>query len=504
MSELFGMIRALTKKPTKPETPFSTIRAARNWLENVPRTSDYDAHHAIVEGLERFNADTRGDVVNRLKVLRVMEETGLPFQDKIIDQYFRNQETFRLAKQSLWRESQMFWNQLANSWLFLFKQSLRGSEQEKLQPWLTEITLKSLRYTALCMRWEYYGGHAASGLSWRRLHKIYRMAEIAGIALSPIQVAGRETHCAREYAQALILELANPPGFKPREVQAMTEILEALPVIPVPEIRSRKGAHSHCVDMSAPAGAERLGERWIHGKRLRYLELEPMLIALDQRAQSCGDEQEALLCRQFVRVLNRGGIRRDGARTPRAGHVWAAAGLQSVMGALSKDLENHKTLSLTEWRLRDESRDGLGFVLPEGENLPIGRLAVVSYQPGDDSWHLIAVRWVRQESGQTLVGAQCLSRHPKLVSFEFVESGPGSSNGGTAAVFVPLADISQGMASHLLLPRTAYVEGQEVRLHDNQAAYRIRLGTVVETHEEDWVRVDFAVLARETPLEMAA
>lgn len=503
MTELFGMIKKLAKKPAEPQThPFSTASATRAWLNNVPRTSDYDSHHAMVEGLERFNADTRGDVVDRLKVLRVMEDAGVPVQEKIVAQYLRNQEALKFAKQSLWRESHMFWNQLSAAYLYLFRQGIKGPEKDKLSPWLAEITLKTLHYTAMCIRWEYFRGQRASGLAWRRMHKIYRMAEIAGVALAEIDLGRVKTSCAREYVLPLILELANPPGFKPREVAQLAALLEGIRPLPVPESRLRKSRHTHCVDLSAPAAAEKLENGCVHGRRLRYLDVGEVIQAIEQRAATCPDAQERLLYSQFARVINRGGVRREGARTPRSGEAWAAEGLEQVMAVLGGHVDKQGELS--RWALRDESREGLGFVLQGERTLPIGRLAVVSYMPGEDAWKLITVRWVRQENGATAVGAQCLSRHPKRVLLEAHPSRSGFSPQGETGIFVPLADTSQGMVSNLLLPVGVYKPGAEITMHDDRVTYRLRLGEIAETHEEDWVRVSFDVLSREVQTPLAA
>lgn len=503
MSELFGMIKKLAHKPEgTTSSPFSSVKSARHWLESVPKTSDYDSHHAMVEGLERFNADTRGDVINRIKVLRVMEETGLPLQARIFDQYLRNQDTLKFAKQSLWRESHMFWNQLSAAYLHLFRQAIKSAEKEKLQPWLVEITLRSLHYSAMCIRWEYYRGQRASGLIWRRMHKIYRMAEMSGVALAELDIGNGPTTCAREYVLSLILELSNPPGFKPREIDQLTSMLEQIGSLPVPEIKYRRSVHTHWVDMSAPVGAEKLEGRLIQGRRLRYMELNEVINAIEDRAAQSRDAQESLLFNQFARVISRGGIRRDGARTQRNREVRAAEGLESVLKTLTRC--RSESLELSTWYVRDESREGLGFVIQGEKSLPLGRLAVVSYHPGEDAWKLLAVRWVRHEDGQTLVGAQCLSRHPKPVLFEQDQTGNEAALEGETGIFVPLADTSQGMVSNILLPASLYRAGAELNMRDGKVSYRLKLGEIAETHEAGWVRVGFDVLAREVADQLAA
>ena len=41
-------------------------------------------------------------------------------------------------------------------------------------------------------------------------------------------------------------------------------------------------------------------------------------------------------------------------------------------------------------------------------------------------------------------------------------------------------------------------------MRDDTVTYRLRLGEISETHEEDWVRVSFDVLSREVATPLAA
>jgi hypothetical protein len=81
--------------------------------------------------------------MKRLKALRVLEQEGLPLQAKITDQYLRNQETLKMAKQALWRECHMFWTQLALAYVNLFKQAASGPAKETLKPMLPVLALKA-------------------------------------------------------------------------------------------------------------------------------------------------------------------------------------------------------------------------------------------------------------------------------------------------------------------------------------------------------------------------
>lgn len=494
---LFQKIRALTGGGAWTQSkPFASVRTTQRWLDNLPNLSGYELHHALVEGLERFNGDIRGDALKRIKVLQVMEETGLPMQAGIVSEYINTPESNKLGRQTLWREAHLFWSQMATAYLQFLKLVLRGEEKDRLKPWSIEIILKNLHYSALSMRWEHFRGQRPVELAWRRLHRVYRMAEIAGVALSDAEIEGVATNCAREYVLALLFDLANPHVFQPREIQTIINILEGLEALPVPEIGLRRDRHSHMIDLSTSLGAEKIEDRWVPGKRLRYLELRGVVSELEDRALDAPDAQTGLMCKQIARIIGRVGARRDSARKPVAGEVGVAAGILAVLEAMHAGQENE--YKLERWKLRDESREGLGFILPQGREMPAGRLLVVSRLSGEKHWQLLAVRWGREEGGQSLLGAESLSKHPKLVEVSW-QSGQGQTD-TSLAIFLPLTNTSHGAASNLLMPLSSYGKDRTVVLRDEEVLYRLSLGQVVESHET-WVRVGFDVLARETATE---
>ncbi|MDP2989200.1 MAG: hypothetical protein Q8O57_01375, partial [Kiritimatiellota bacterium] len=105
MPDFFDMLSTIARRrKTGGGSPFATVKATEKWLRTLPVDSDYDAHHALVEGLERFNAENEAATPGRMKSLMKLEEAGLPLQRCIVEQYVRNQASFRLARQALWRE----------------------------------------------------------------------------------------------------------------------------------------------------------------------------------------------------------------------------------------------------------------------------------------------------------------------------------------------------------------------------------------------------------------
>jgi hypothetical protein len=114
MNDLFEMLNTITRRrKAVAGSPFASVKSTEKWLKNLPSDSDYDTHHALVQGLERFNAENEPASLNRMKSLMKLEAAGLPMQLRVVDQYVRNQSSFRLARQALWRESWVFWSLLA-------------------------------------------------------------------------------------------------------------------------------------------------------------------------------------------------------------------------------------------------------------------------------------------------------------------------------------------------------------------------------------------------------
>lgn len=496
MPEIFDMLSTIARRrKAAGKSPFATPKSTEKWLKTLPADSDYDRHHALVEGLERFNADHGPATLSRMKSLLKLEEAGLPLQTRIVEQYVRNQASFRLARQALWRESWMFWSLLAEAWYTMLKHAYRTPESREIKPHAAEFATRTLRYIGLVMRWDYHQARGPSASTWRRLHKIYRLVERDGYALTPVQIAAQPTHCAREYTLTVLLGLVHPLGYRTQEIESIAALLAGFKPLPVPDVAAMRQIHTHKVDLSLNEGAHLLEPGWTEGRRLRYLALGPLVEYLRAVERGPADEGVGGLAQQAASLIERGGIQRNLQRTHRFGRVWVAPGMDNVLAALAHRETGSARSSLEPWMLRDESPEGMGFSLPAAKTLPPGRLVAVSWDPDEHVWQLLAIRWSREEGSQHLVGMQRLSRHPKRVEIHFESASQGSTQGKTWAVFMPLVHPEQGV-SNLLLPRSHYRPGAALMLRDGDMLYRLRLGEIMESHE-DWLRVGMEVLGRE-------
>ncbi len=495
MFGLFEKIRSFAGTADRQRTvPFASAKTTLGWLRSLPDSSDYDTHHALVEGLERYNGDTRGDAHNRMKVLTLIEEAGLPLQARLVSQYLNSHERNDPSRQNLWRECHLFWDQLTVAYLPFLNSVLTGNgESEKLASFAPQIAVKTARYFALCMRWEYLRGRRPAESSWRRLHKIYRALESAGMVLDRVRIDGEESSCAREYVLTLLYDLANPYAFSPAEIQPALDLLDNLRELPVPESGLRHGRHSHMVDLTANGGPERIDDRWVPGGRLRYVDFHMVMEELDRCAGSEPDPLRAVVCRKLSKVVERTGSSRRGPRNARFGEMRAVFGIEEIVRTfwpLPGAAQNQEFITL-----RDESSKGIGFILHDERELAPGSLLAVDRDEGRGAWQLLAVRWQATEAGQWLLGTEVLSKYPKRVDLEWQAD---SETGRSEALFLPLASASQGATSNLLLPPSAYLAGRELLLsQDDGTRYRLKLGAVVEPHES-WLRVRFDVLSRET------
>lgn len=479
-------------RQTRVNSPVPSPKTTMRWLDKFSGSSDYDQHHGVVEGLERFNGDVRGEATARLKALRLLENAGLPLQAGIVSEYLGSQDMPLSARQSLWRECHLFWDQLTVAYLSLLKPAMVAMEAGKLESWATEVAIKSLRYAALTMRWEYFRGERPRETAWQRLHKIFRSAEMANLTRGKIEIEGRKTNCDQEYARALLYDLASLHAYSLAESKVVMQILESIEALPVPEHELERDRHTHTVDLSGVHGPKTITERWVPGNRLRYLALQGVLEELGKRAATTQDEQEKTICKHLCRGISRAGANRDGPRRQSSGEVQAVFGMDAVLKALAP--YRGMVLKKETLVLNDESRQGLGLVMHEEYSLQPGTLMAVNQEEGDNGWQLLAVRWQREEADRWLLGTEFLSKHPRRVEVEWESDNAKKET--EIALFLPLANTSQGAASNLLLPASAYVSGREVLLRDTSALYRLKLGEIVESHES-WLRVAFDVLSRQ-------
>jgi len=265
--------------------------------------------------------------------------------------------------------------------------------------------------------------------------------------------------------------------------------------LPLPVEKLDLAVHTHAVDLSDNEGLFALEGQWVPGKRLRYMALGSLQNYLKNIDSAVNPAQMIApgmvnLGQQLASMIERGGVRRVGARTSRFGRVWVATGMDSIMAVLTQSDSSAERPALEPWMMRDESETGMGFTPDGHHDLPLGRLIAVSWDPSESVWQMLAVRWKHNENGQNHIGTQRLTRHPKLVYL----SGEGS-NEEIKVLFLPMSDNTQGV-SNLLIPASVYSPGKQVVLRDGEVIYRLRLGEALETHES-WLRVGMHVLARE-------
>ncbi len=507
MSDLFNMLNMIARRRKPVNTsPFATRKSVMKWLHARPNQSDYDTHHRLVEGLERFNAENAEATEDRLVVLMLLEEAGLLLQNRIIEQYVQNQTSFKLAKQTLWRESHTFWAQLSHAYLGLFKSIFRSESPHVLQNNVAHVAVRALRYLGLAMRWEYHQGQLPTSASWRRINKIYRLAERGGYVHAPLVMGDETTHCAREFALVHLMGLVQPLGYRAQEIEEIARLFREYDDLPLPGPKMNGDEHTHAIDLGTSASAFSLGGPWTPGKRVRYLAMRPMLDYLknldgDSGQPSAYKPGMANLGQQLSSMIERGGVRRDRPRTSRFGRVWVAGGMDNILSALTPGERTTGQPVLEPWMMRDESAQGIGFTLPSQQSLAHGQLIAVSWDPAESVWQVLAVRWNRDEEGRCQVGTERLTRHPKLVHLSDDTADAELSGEEIKVLFLPMSDSAQGV-SNLLIPARTYREGKHVVLRDGELVYRLRLGGALETHES-WVRVGMDVLTREY-IEQAA
>jgi len=321
------MLTLLTRRLTGVSgSPFVSVKATEKWLKSLPSETDYDAHHALVEGLERFNAENEAATLKRMQSLILIEEAGLPLQNRIVNQYVRNQASFRQARQTLWRESRSFWSLLADAWLAMLKQAYRTADSAELRPRAAEIAIRALRYAGLAMRWDFHQVRSPSGSAWRRVHKIYRLVENDGYSVKEVPVDGHLSHCAREYSLIVMMGLVSPLGYRPEQIESIAHLLEGYSSLPLPAAVPRRYTHTHVVDLSLAEGASVIDSTLVQGSRLRYLALQSMVDYLKSLDQSTADAAAVSLGRQVASLIERGGIRRNRPRTQCIGSAWVTGG----------------------------------------------------------------------------------------------------------------------------------------------------------------------------------
>lgn len=447
-----------------PDHPMHDESEARKLLQTL---SEGDADWAIAElthwtatmnATESFTPGRRG------RILFLMHEASRPIWRALGQRYLAPDGQPIEGKEGEPAILRAMWDS-ASEFATGFAITLDPGDHES--EWVEEhragLLIRNLRWLnrRLALAYMLQGGQTAA--IWERLHRLYAMAEKHGVfrtALPAHEGGSYNTTPQIEYARPLLLELANPGGVRPREVELLYRIAARVATA----ARLTQEASDEANFAVVPQADDRPAPlRSLKGKKsasMLYLAtancLPRLRAALERDLGRDPAEEDSLFGRGYTlrernamlnRVLEHWGMDPPQRRARRIGMAAPArviAGFEQVLGVLPPpektqgddargarrrlELELDATGgTLTRAKIKaarvgparviDASAGGLGIAIRRADAhwAAHGALVAVMIEPGNE-WFLGVLRRIFPVEDELRLGIQVLAAKPKVVT----------------------------------------------------------------------------------------
>ncbi len=545
--ELGGLIRALLRR--KAGGPVANLKSVTVWAQELPENDLQEAQEAIVAAMVSINGNRSTPLIDRIQVLMYLDEKAAGLQDSLYRDYLAH-GTEPNAPESLYPPTiTSFWEALAAGYHRCIREFAQNAAGRRVRQKLPFLTARAMRCYAMQAKWCHMRYLPVESRVWRRLHRLYLLAERQGFARTPLRLyphANRETTCAAEYLQPLLLSLANPDSLLPAEIEMADLWLDSWSQYLTLETEFRPQRQLYAVNLADGKPGKRLRRNML-GEKYRYWSVHPLLERVASITESLkngelparlglGEDCRLPGCLDLIELVTarwtgQGGARRH-ERRERADSVQVTLGLRAVLEQLqpgrkpgaprpvpppdehaamdyrpddilapvpspgegaAADPEELFEDALPPWTMENESVSGYAVAFDQGGGRSPGIGTLIGLRPDRKTLAVGVVRRMNRDlSGRVQLGIETLALSPIAVKLHPPPSTRG--NAPLDALYLPGLPDCQ-VARSLLIPSKAYARERVMELKAQGKSYTIRFQQVPE-QTEDYARVQFEVLAK--------
>ena len=450
-----------------PDHPMHDVAEAKKLLALLPEGDSAYAIAELTHWTASMNATESFTPGRRGRILMLMHEASRPIWRELGQRYLAPDGTPTESKDGDPAILRAMWDS-ASEFSDGFARALDTSAQDS--KWVRQnraaLLIGNLRWLnrRLALAYMLQGGQIAA--IWERLHRLYASAvenDVLRTALPAHEGARYNTTAHIEYARPLLLDLANPGGVRPREVELLYRI--AARVATAVRLDNEPSAEANFAVVPASDGRPAA----LHGAKAAvkpggcpplYIAtancLPRLRAALERDLGRDPSEEDTVFGRGFTigerkamvnRALEHWGMDPPRRRTRRIGMAAAArviAGFDLVLGVLpppertasedagsarrrlqleldatSKSLKRAKVQAarVGPARVIDASAGGLGIAIKRTDArwAVHGALLAITIEP-DGDWFLGVLRRIFSVENEFRLGIQVLAAKPKVVT----------------------------------------------------------------------------------------
>lgn len=452
---------------------FVDAALCKAWLEQVPLANVALAQQELLAELEVFNRFPTA-AANRLGVLEAMREAVSFVQVEQAKRFMNRALPMAEAEAAAFEDTTELWEQMRLGYLRCLEAALGGDAGMRGQAAL--LTQRLAAYSGLKM-FHYYRAYREVPLrDWRSLHEVYAHAERLGVAEEPVKdFLNRDIHDSSPriaYARAVLMGLCSPHELGQRQLTFVAFLLERwaskLDISDQP-VAEGEGVPPLVADLASDRCPERVGPGAQKPLEPRYLDTRKLAKSLRNRVgllrkgespaklalgedcvQPSCEQTLVFLFRQWCQAKPARGERRRAAGSAQAcndleaihHHVSGGAYRRPVqekeltqqqrqeletLGRIRTAVDEQQTsarrLALEDWKIEDDSAQGLHLVRPAG---PAGKRyahgQLVAVRPSDASSFILGqVRWLMgADNGDLHAGVKLMPGVPTATAVRAV------------------------------------------------------------------------------------
>ena len=445
---------------------FTDAKSCAAWLQTLPLINVGPTHEKLLGELEALNAFDM-PASERIKVLELVRDAVLFLQSEQARKYAGKAVPLSKQEREVFLQVLALWHALRQGWWHCLSDLEKGIGGASGQAAL--ICQRCLWSAGLWIAENYKIYQDFGADEWRRLNQICAYAESAGLIKKsvshPSQKSAPDIHCADTFVQIQLLALANPNEHAPRQQELIAQWIQRWTgkASLSGDAPQNTAGTPLCIDLAESAHASRTPKA---GDNVRFLDTREIGKSLKRRiaALKQGESPESLglgntvtegLAAQMLVMLHQQWCEdrtaRQAQRRNVSGHAQVNGGMAAIhyfvsgrsfdapgtvsaltpqqrehietFGQLSTRRREDSTVSLgysrEQWRILDESLDGIRLERPRGagQSRYLHR-QLVAIRPADASSFCIgSVRWISVGENAVLrIGARIMPGVPRGVA----------------------------------------------------------------------------------------
>ncbi|MEJ5211441.1 MAG: hypothetical protein WHV61_08450 [Burkholderiales bacterium] len=246
----------------KPTDPLTDVQSATRWMQELPLGDLYAANERLVQTLREYNRQQLPAGRERIAALLTLDEGAQEILRGLHGQYLLNPRMSRAVESRLWNAVFAYYQEILHAYHALVMDYVGNPSGSRVKASLPLILARTVHYIGLDAKWCYFRYERVNPKLWKRLNKLYHLAEYEEIEREPLKLYEtsdeRGTSIVGRYLRILMRDVINNGTLLPRQIDLVDQWLADLTRELVLEKQFKPARHTFYVDLAEARGARRV------------------------------------------------------------------------------------------------------------------------------------------------------------------------------------------------------------------------------------------------------